>query len=454
MAERNMLFTWDRESFDEIRNESNDLMTLRNEFEMRNFSLSRSLLTWEKEGNWWLVDFENNRVYYVDINNDEVEVSEEIAGWESIGISLAALSLHHSVNGTHEGLIDWLIMRFNQVTFDESALDGLKRTDLSGRRLSFEIVHPDLLAAYQILREILNSPRAWLIHLSKYNVEVVKNNLQQLLDSFQKIRDIDSQSSRDTYKKALEQTVSFCDQIKQELGPTVAYLNSKRAEQLETEVKATVADTVTDAVEKLNAETNRLQKLANQAEQNEAKRQEEFDQLENQLKNLLAKESVSQYGEIFDKQANKHQRAALWWLISTGLLVVGFGIVFYWLFNVLKLEGTEWVWVLKNILTKGFLLSLIYLVLNRSIKNYTAQKHLEVINRHRQNALETFDAFVSAAEGIRETRDAVLLAATNAIFNANQSGYLSIKTKGHESTGAIQQFVRAVMPGSSSTKSE
>ena len=454
MAERNMLFTWDLESFDEIRNESNDLMTLRNEFEMRNFSLSRSLLIWEKDGNWWLVDFGNEKGFYIETKNDKVEISEEIGGWEAIGISLGALPLNHTVHGTHEGFIDWLIMRFNQVAFDESTLDGLKRTDLSGRRLSFEIVHPDLLAAYQILREILNSRRACLIHLSKYNVELVKNSLQQWLDRIQNIRDFDSQSSRDTYKSALEQTVSFCDQFKQELGPTVAYLNSKRAEQLETEVKATVADTVTDAVEKLNAETNRLQKRENEAEQNEAKRQEEFDRLENQLKNLLAKESVSQYGEIFDKQANKHQRVALWWLIFTGLLVVGFGIVFYWLFNVLKLEGTEWVGVLKNILTKGFLLSLIYLVLNRSIKNYTAHKHLEVINRHRQNALETFDAFVSAADGNQETQDAVLLAATNAIFDANQSGYLSTKTKGHESTGAIQQFVRAVMPGSSSTKSE
>ena len=129
------------------------------------------------------------------------------------------------------------------------------------------------------------------------------------------------------------------------------------------------------------------------------------------------------------------------------------GVVFYQLFKALKPEGTAWVGVLQNIFTKGFLLSLIYLVLNRSIKNYTAEKHLEVVNRHRQNALRTFQAFHSAAGENQEIQDAVLLAATNAIFDANQSGYLSAKIRGSESTNPIPQVIKAVVP-SSSTRSE
>ena len=123
------------------------------------------------------------------------------------------------------------------------------------------------------------------------------------------------------------------------------------------------------------------------------------------------------------------------------------------LFNVLRLGGTEWVGVLQNIFTKGFLLSLIYLLLNRSIKDYTAQKHLEVINRHRQNALETFERFVSSAAR-QETKEEVLLAATNAIFDANQSGYLSTKMRGSESASPIQQVIRAVTRSSSSPRPE
>ena len=461
MAERNMLFTWVLQSFNENLDQSNDLLPLRIEFEMKNFPLSRSLLIWEKSENWSLVDFENEKVYHIEINNNEVEISEEIGGWQSIDTGLInSLSLHR-LYGTHEGFIDWLLtlVKFRIVNLDRSGLDDLKRTDLSGRKLSFETVHPDLLAAYKMFREILTAPRESLIGLPKDSIQQIRDYLQQLLNKFQEIHAFNPQNSseaqnfREEHKTILQEIVSFCDEVRQQLGLTVAYLKSKEAEQLKTQVTATVADTVTDAAEKLNAETNRSQKHSDQAEQNEAERQEEFDQLKVQLQNLQAEKPISQYRKIFDEQSKEHQQAARRWLILTGLLIVGFGGVFFWLFNVLKLEGTAWVAVLQNIFTKGFLLSLIYLVLNRSIKNYTAHKHLEVINRHRQNALETFDAFVSAAEGNRETRDAVLLAATNAIFDANQSGYLSTKIRGSESVSPIQQVVRAVTP-SSSTRPE
>ena len=136
MAERNMLFTWDLQSFNENLDQSNDLLPLRIEFEMKNFPLSRSLLIWEKSENWSLVDFENEKVYHIEINNNEVEISEEIGGWQSIDTGLInSLSLHR-LYGTHEGFIDWLLtlVKFRIVNLDRSGLDDLKRTDLSGRK--------------------------------------------------------------------------------------------------------------------------------------------------------------------------------------------------------------------------------------------------------------------------------------------------------------------------------
>ena len=455
MAERNMLFTWDLQSFNENLNPLNDLLPLRIEFTRKSFPLSRSLLIWEKFENWSLVDFENERIYHIEISNNEVEILEEIGGWHSINTGLInSLSLDR-LYGTHEGLIDWLLtlVKFKVVNLDQSDLGNLKRTDLSGKKLSFETVHPDLLAVYEMLQEILTSPREWLIGLSKDNVQQIKANLQQLLNKVLEIQGFDLQTSSEQHKRVLQENLIFCDDAKQLLGPIVAYLQSKRVEQLEAQVNATVADTVTDAVEKLNAETDRLQKQGDQAEQNESKRQEDFNQLKNQAQDLLAKESVSEFAEIFDKQAKEHHKAARWWLISTVGLIGVFGILFYWLFNALKLGGTEWVGVFQNIFTKGFFLSLVYLVLNRSIKNYTAQKHLEVVNRHRQNALETFERFVSSAAR-QETKEEVLLAATNAIFDANQSGYLATKIRGSESVNPIPQVIKAVMPSSSSTRSE
>ena len=108
---------------------------------------------------------------------------------------------------------------------------------------------------------------------------------------------------------------------------------------------------------------------------------------------------------------------------------------------------------LTNPQHRGIIPCFLKQVLNRSIKNYTAQKHLEVINTHRQNALETFDTFVTAAGENRETRDAVLLSATEAIFDANQTGYLSTKSSSGDSKSPVQQVIREIIPDKSSPKS-
>ena len=258
MAERNLLFTWDLQSFRESWNQSDDLLPLCNEFAMRNFPLSRSLLIWENDENRSLVDFVDKKVYHFEVNENEVEVSEEVGGWGMMETSPANLLSLHTVYGTHEGFIDWLLTVFKQVTFDESGIDNLKRTDLSARRLSFEIVHPYLLAAYKMLQEILTAPRESLIGLSKGNIQQIRSCLQQMLDRFQEIHNFDLQNSseaqnvREEHRRILQDIVSFCDTVKQQLGPTVAFVQSKRAEQLETQVNTTVANTVTDAVEKLS----------------------------------------------------------------------------------------------------------------------------------------------------------------------------------------------------------
>jgi DNA phosphorothioation-dependent restriction protein DptG len=59
-----------------------------------------------------------------------------------------------------------------------------------------------------------------------------------------------------------------------------------------------------------------------------------------------------------------------------------------------------------------------------SARNYRTNKHNEILNRHRNNALKTFETFVLACRD-DATRDAVLLEATKSIFDAQTSGYLT-----------------------------
>lgn len=444
MAQTKLLFDWELESFDEIAQQPN-LLKLRNGFKTRGHLLSRSLLIWEKvgvTGSYLLADFGNEKIYHIDRRNaSEIEVLEDRWNPENLRSRFA-----DEVFGTHEGFIDWLKL-FN---LTESDLEDLKRADLSTRKLDLEIVHDDLLAAYELLRKILTSPREWLIGLSENDIQQIRRSLDQWYKTTKTIWDINLSTPKETHTEVLTQIFRFSDELKQQLGQIVTYLKSKKSEQLE----AQVSETVTEVVEKVKTETDLLQKQREEAEQNEATRQTEFAKLKEKVNEELLREKVSQHKVIFAEQTERHQRAAWGWLSISSLLIIGLvvGIISFGLLDILKLEGSGWTVVLQNIFKKGSVLTLFYFALNRSLKNYAAQKHLEIVNRHRQNALETFDEFRDASKDNPETHDAVLLAATNAIFDANQSGYLSTKTKGTESVNPIQQVFGAMR--SSSTGSD
>ena len=56
-------------------------------------------------------------------------------------------------------------------------------------------------------------------------------------------------------------------------------------------------------------------------------------------------------------------------------------------------------------------------------KNHGAHRHNYVINKHRQNALATFQAFTEAAKLDADVKAAVLLQASQAIYAAQSTGY-------------------------------
>lgn len=454
MAEGQLLFILDYDRFDKIRQEDN-LFGLRGEFDTKNAPLSLSLLISPEAGakiSWLLADFGNKKTYKVKKENETtVEILEGIDIKQRTDIltdaGIMLPRLQEGV-GTHIGFIDALRM----LDFNIVDLENLKRSDLSHRKLSFESVYPDLEVAYEMLREILTSSRESLISLPSTNIRQLKDYILQFYDMTGKIMGfaIDAADTREQHTNLLQEIHQFCENVKQSLLQTGSYLSSRTVEQLVTQVNTTLTDAEEKFNTTLNTETEKLQKFGEEALQKEEKRQESFDQLYIQLQNQLTEKPISQYKIIFETQAKNHQENARFWMIMAVVATAAFGGVFILLSVLLGSGGTQLTGILQNIFTKGFVLSPIYVWLNRSIKNYTAQKHLEIINTHRQNALETFDTFVEAAEGNRETRDEVLKAATRAIFDANQSGYLSTKTSGSDNTSPVQQIIREVIPTKSS----
>ncbi len=455
MTERQFLFKLDYDRFSSIWRQDN-LFELREEFNRGNDLLSDSLLiSQETSGSYWLlVDFENQRTY--DIRKED-DTTVEVYYGVDLGKRTDILNDAGTIvprlqdgTGTHRGLIDAL----KRLNFNTTGLDNLKRSDLSARKLSFESVYSDLEVAYKMLYEILESPRPALISLSSQDVQQLKEYVLQFYEMTQKIADFGvgerEKNIREQHVNLSQEIHQFCEYIKQSLLQIASYLSSRSVEQLTARINDTLAAVEERYNTAISEKTDELLKVNKHAQENEEKRQENFDQLYIQLQNQLTEKPISQYKEIFAGQAESHRKSAQFWMGMAIVATAAFGGVFILLSKVLGSGGTELTGILQNLFTKGFVLSPIYVWLNRSIKNHTAQKHLEIINLHRQNALETFDTFVAAAEGNRETRDAVLLAATKAIFDANQSGYLSVKTSSSDNTSPVQQIIKEVIPTKSS----
>ena len=206
-------------------------------------------------------------------------------------------------------------------------MEGLKRSNLSEAGFSFESVHQGLLVVHSMLREILTAPRERLLNLSRGEVDNLKNRLREFYENVQKIKDfeISGENPRETYTTLLQDISNFCDTAKRSLRDIVAYLSSRKMEQLETKVDTTVDA----AVGRLNAETNRGKENNNEVEKLRNETQQELNQLKLERQNRQAKQSVSEFTEIFEKQAKAYNKGAQDWLKIAG----GVTAVFFWSFH-------------------------------------------------------------------------------------------------------------------------
>ncbi len=90
--------------------------------------------------------------------------------------------------------------------------------------------------------------------------------------------------------------------------------------------------------------------------------------------------------------------------------------------SLLTLELTKY-YMIQLTVGKIIVLSILTFATSWAAKNYSAHRHNFVINTHRHNALSTFETFVSAANDDISTKNAVLLHATQTIFQHQPTGY-------------------------------
>ena len=166
------------------------------------------------------------------------------------------------------------------------------------------------------------------------------------------------------------------------------------------------------------------------------------------IQEIAAKAGVGQQSTVFGEQAKKDGCTSRNWLISAGVaaglsVIAVWLVLFYW-----PLSAQTTGEIVREIGGRFAVLTLFAFALGFTFRQFTSSKHNETVNLHRENALRTFETFVSAA-GDQEIKDAVLLEATRAIFAPQSSGFLR---GGHEaeSPSTIIEVIRRISSGSPS----
>ncbi len=132
---------------------------------------------------------------------------------------------------------------------------------------------------------------------------------------------------------------------------------------------------------------------------------------------------VAHFTADFNAEADKQDQSAEKWLKTTaGLATATILAALLMVFVPVKPEATT-PQVIQLFTSKAVILGLLFTATIWCGRLYKAARHQSAVNKHRANALRTFQAFTKAASD-DDARNAVLMETTKSIFALTPSGYL------------------------------
>jgi hypothetical protein len=167
------------------------------------------------------------------------------------------------------------------------------------------------------------------------------------------------------------------------------------------------------------------------------------------IKDNAAEAGVTKHSGYFKDEADSHVLSASRWLKTAlvfGLAMLAYSGLFLWLDHPASADANFYSSI-HFIVPRLTILLVLGFALGWSSRNYSAAKHNEVVNRHRQNALNSFETFVKSTHDA-ETKNAVLRQATQSIFAPQDTAF----SKNDVSAGPATQIVEIVR-GISGSKS-
>jgi len=313
----------------------------------------------------------------------------------------------------------------------EITLDTLIRTSELGSTLDFSdgaSVFKRTLGLFAALAE------SNLDNVPVKTLNSLKARATAAASSFTQVREFnpDQASPAQVRDALIQQLVTQYESHFDHISPVIAYSVRKGTDFEALETKAR------DALETLEkSQDKQLAKIE--------KFNKESEEILVSIRRAAAEAGVSQHAIFFKQEADEHKTAAKLWLkittlLGVGTLVLAVVVAMAYIVGWITLTPEH---AFQAAIAKIVLFSILYFAIVWSGRNYRAHQHNYVVNKHRQNALGTFEAFVKAASD-EATKNAVLLRSTEAIFSPGVSGYLAGEK---DKSATAPQIIEILKPG-------
>lgn len=158
---------------------------------------------------------------------------------------------------------------------------------------------------------------------------------------------------------------------------------------------------------------------------------------------LPTKQQIDNYAKIFKEEARKYKEESQTWITRTFWCIISIALfaVANYLIQVFAPGSQDSVnMLIQSNLTRILILTCMFYALTLCVRNYKSCRHNEIVNKHRENAISSFEAFVANSSTDAATRDSILLEVTRTIFSNQPSGF--IDTTKDESAGNIVEIFK------------
>lgn len=245
-----------------------------------------------------------------------------------------------------------------------------------------------------------------------------------------------SNPGRETRESCAGDLQQKFESLLEEVNPHISYLwlDSINLDEHKRSLERTVAEGA-ESFDRLSAEYRKRNELLI------ADGQDSIHQLSSEIQNVksetevalkkvraaAAEAGVSQQAATFHEAANRYESLAKRWLrgsIGSALATIGVGLLVVFVWNTVGDSGP--IAFAQAVLGRTAVLAVLSYATVTAVRMYRSNSHLAVVNRHREDALKSFNAFREGTHS-DDTKDKILLAAAHAAFGQTATGLIGEK---------------------------